>query len=604
ADAAPQRAETDRGGGVARWAPAVLLATLLLLTAVATFASATRVHDRERDQLSRDAHDTTLAIGRRLEDYSQILRGAAGLYAASSDVTYKEFHDYFSDQQVVQRFPGVQVIGFATYVPRAGVSSYVRRVARESVASQLDYGPFAVHPRLAPDAQEALVIDHLEPPPGNSKAFGLDFLSETNRRRAALLARRTGQPAASAPITLVQARGSSLGFDIMVPVYGGPPSLTGAPRPWAGVVYAAFRVDNLLRGVLGDVPRGTELEVYDLGPSATVPAGSPITPTAVAFDLRPGHATRRAEADDTREETLEVAGRRWAISYARAGSTLSASERAVPWVIGIAGILVSLLAAALLRALSTSRRRAVRLADAMTVELREREAQLRSSNEELEHFAYLASHDLQEPLRTITSYVGLLESRVGDQLDDRARSWLGFVSDGAGRMSQLIADLLEYSRTGRSLGEAEVVDLDHAWDLAVANLQHAIADAGATVQRGDLPTVRARPREMTSMLQNLIGNGLKYRGDAAPVVRASAAARDGRWEIAIADNGIGIEPRFHDRVFGLFQRLHTSEEYPGTGMGLAIVKKIVESNGGTVRVESTPGEGATFYVTLQGEHEA
>jgi light-regulated signal transduction histidine kinase (bacteriophytochrome) len=171
-------------------------------------------------------------------------------------------------------------------------------------------------------------------------------------------------------------------------------------------------------------------------------------------------------------------------------------------------------------------------------------------------------------------------------------------------MSQLIADLLEYSRTGRGLGDVAVVDLDDAWDLAVANLQHAIADAGATVERGDLPTVRARPREMTSMLQNLIGNGLKYRGDAPPVVRASATAHDGRWEIAIADNGIGIEPRFHDRVFGLFQRLHTAEEYPGTGMGLAIVKKIVEGNGGTVRVESNPGEGATFYVTLQGELEA
>jgi light-regulated signal transduction histidine kinase (bacteriophytochrome) len=235
----------------------------------------------------------------------------------------------------------------------------------------------------------------------------------------------------------------------------------------------------------------------------------------------------------------------------------------------------------------------------MTLELREREDQLRRSNEELEHFAYLASHDLQEPLRTITSYVGLLESRVGGQLDDRARGWLGFVSDGAGRMSHLIADLLEYSRTGRTAGDVEHIDLNEAWDLAVANLQHAISDAGATVTRGDLPTVRARPREMTSMLQNLIGNGLKYRGDAPPHVQAEAQQRDGRWELAVRDNGIGIEPRFHERVFGLFQRLHAAEEYPGTGMGLAIVKKIVESNGGSVRVESVPGEGATFVVSLR-----
>jgi signal transduction histidine kinase len=592
--------------GLARVAPALLLATLLAMTAIATYAAARRVHDAEREHLTDDAHAATAAIGRRLDDYGQVLRSAAGLYAASRDVTYKEFHDFFADQDVIRRFPGVQVIGFATYVPRAGIPTYSRQVARESAATGLDYPPFRVHPAPKADAQEVLVIDHIEPPPGNSEAFGLDFLSEANRRRAALLARRTGEPAATAPIGLIQARGTSLGFDIMVPVYGGPPSLTGAPRPWKGVVYAAFRTDNLLRGVLGPLAADVDLEVYDLGPSATVPASASVrSDRAIAFDLRPGRAARALGADHARTETLDVAGRRWAVTYTRTASTLSTGERAVPWVIAIAGILVSLLAAALLRALSTSRLRAERLAERMTLELREREAQLKASNEELEHFAYLASHDLQEPLRTITSYVGLLESRAGDALDDRARGWLAFVSDGAGRMSHLIADLLEYSRTGRARAAPEPVPLDEAWDLAVANLQLAIADAGATVTRGELPVVAAHPRDMTSMLQNLIGNGLKYRRDAAPPeVRAEAVRRDGRWEIRVRDNGIGIEPRFHERVFGLFQRLHTAEEYPGTGMGLAIVKKIVESNGGSVRVESTPGEGATFIVTLPAGDDA
>jgi light-regulated signal transduction histidine kinase (bacteriophytochrome) len=246
----------------------------------------------------------------------------------------------------------------------------------------------------------------------------------------------------------------------------------------------------------------------------------------------------------------------------------------------------------------------VRLAETMTVELRERELQLQRSNEELEHFAYLASHDLQEPLRTIRSYVDLLEQRAAAGLDDRARSWLGFVGEGAERMSHLIADLLEYSRTGRSHGPAQDADLNAAWDLAVANLEHSIGEAGATVTRDELPVVRARPGELTSLLQNLIANGLKYRGEAAPNVHASAHADDGRWEIAVSDNGIGIDPRFHDRVFGLFQRLHTAEEYPGTGMGLAIVKKIAESNGGNVRVESRAGQGSTFVVTLPGREHA
>ncbi|WCB96668.1 hypothetical protein DSM104299_05433 [Baekduia alba] len=590
---------------LARLAPVVLLATLLAMTAIATYVAAVRLHDRERDRLTDDAHATVAAIDRRMEDYGQVLRGAAGLYTASEDVSYQEFHDYFADQDITQRFPGVRVIGFASYVPRDGIPSYIRRTRRDIARSGLSYGPFRPYPKLKADATEALIIDHLEPPPGNTRAFGLNFLSETNRRRAALLARRTGDPAATAPISLVRSGGDSLGVDLMVPVYGAPPSLTGAPRQWSGVVYAAFRLDDLLRGILGALP-GATVEVYDLGPAATVGPSTRIGPRSVAFDLRPGRAKVSTDPDDTRVETLAVAGRRWGIVYTRDGSALTPGERAVPWVIAVAGILVSLLAAALLRALATARQRAVALAEEMTVELRQREEQLRQSNEELEHFAYLASHDLQEPLRTITSYVGLLDSRASDKLDDRAKSWLGFVSDGAERMSHLIADLLEYSRTGRAGGDAEAVALGDAWDLAVANLQHAIADAGATVERGDLPTVRARPREMTSMLQNLIANGLKYQRDGVtPVVRATAMrSGNGSWDIAIADNGIGIEPRFHDRVFGLFQRLHTSEEYPGTGMGLAIVKKIVESNGGTVRVESTPGSGATFVVTLQGDTEA
>jgi signal transduction histidine kinase len=588
--------------GLARLAPALLLATLLLLTAVATYATADRVGDRERDQLADDAQATVAAIDRRMEDYGQILRGAAGLYAASDDVSYTDFDDFFDDQDVLQRFPGVQTIGFASYVPRAGLPAYVQRTRRAIAASGLPYPPFAPYPPLAADATEALISDHLYPLPRPTMArFGINLLSESNRRRAALLSRRTGQPAATAPIELALVKGSSLGIDLMVPVYGGPPSLTGEPRPWTGVVYAAFRMDSLLRGILGPAAGATDLEIYDLGPAATVPAGTPLSRRAIAFDLRPGRADRDPDPDHTRVETLEVAGRRWAVAYTRSGSVLTSGERTVPWVIAIAGVLVSLLAAALLRTLSTSRQRAERLADERTIELREREEQLRASNAELEHFAYLASHDLQEPLRTITSYVGLLENRVGDQLDDRARSWLGFVSEGAGRMSQLIADLLEYSRTGRARDEEpQTVALEDAWDLAVANLQHAIADNGATVERGPLPTVLARPREMTSMLQNLIANGLKYRGDAAPVVRASATQVDGLWEVAIADNGIGIEPRFHERVFGLFQRLHTAEEYPGTGMGLAIVKKIAESNGGSVRVASDPGEGATFIVSLRG----
>ncbi|HEU4975233.1 MAG TPA: CHASE domain-containing protein [Baekduia sp.] len=589
-----------RRASLGRLGPAILLAALLAMTGVATWAAARRSHDRERDELVADAHGASAALDRRLQEYVQVLRGAAGLYAASERVGYDEFEQYFADQGVLERFPGVQVIGFASYVARGDLAAYAARVRRDSARAQAPYPAFHIHPRPAPDAEAALVIDHLDPPAGNAQAFGLDFLSEPSRRRAALLARRTGMPASTAPIRLVQAATGWLGIDLMVPVYAGPPSTTGEQRPWGGVVYAAFRLDDLLREVIGDQRRDADVQVYDLGPAATVGPRTRPGPNAIPFD--PARAGKPPPAGSgTRTETIEVAGRRWAIAYTRRGSALAAGERAVPWIIGTAGLIVSLLAAALLRALSTSQARAVRLADAMTVELREREAELQRSNAELEHFAYLASHDLQEPLRTITSYVGLLQRRAGDQLDERASGWLGFVGEGAERMSHLIADLLEYSRSGRAAEPAQPVALDEAWDVAVANLRGAIEEAGATVTRDPLPVVLGRPRELTSVLQNLIGNGLKYRDATAPLIHASAHRLGGAWEIHVRDNGIGIEPRFHDRVFGLFQRLHTADRYPGTGMGLAIVKKIVEANGGAIRVDSRAGEGATFIVTLPAE---
>ena len=208
-----------------RMAPAVLLAALLLLTAAATYTAARRVHDRQREQLTGDAQDAVAAIDRRMDDYGQVLRGAAGLYAASNTVSYREFHDYFADQDIARRFPGVQVIGSASYVPRAGIPDYTRRTRAAIKASRLKgYGPFRPYPKLGAGESEALIVDHLEPPPGNGRAFGLNFLSEPRRRTAALLARRTGDPASTAPIALVQTGGESLGIDLFVPVYGGPPA--------------------------------------------------------------------------------------------------------------------------------------------------------------------------------------------------------------------------------------------------------------------------------------------------------------------------------------------------------------------------------------------
>ncbi len=224
--------------------------------------------------------------------------------------------------------------------------------------------------------------------------------------------------------------------------------------------------------------------------------------------------------------------------------------------------------------------------------------ELARSNAELEQFAYVASHDLQAPLATIASYAQLLEKRYKDQLDSQASKFIGNIVHGCTRMQTLIDDLLEYSRVGRSQRPFELVDCNQAIQQTIANLQGAIRDTEAVVTYNNLPTVMGDTSQLVQLFQNLVGNAIKYRHDAAPAVHITACKQEGNWLFSISDNGIGIAPQHQQRIFQIFQRLHTQREYSGTGIGLAICQKIAERHGGSIWVESEPGQGSTFYLTL------
>jgi|GEM_PF-5835498 len=233
----------------------------------------------------------------------------------------------------------------------------------------------------------------------------------------------------------------------------------------------------------------------------------------------------------------------------------------------------------------------------MTRQLAERAEQLTRSNEELEQFAYVASHDLREPLRMVAGYLGLLERRLQDQgLDERSREYVRFAVDGAMRMDALINDLLAYSRAGGRGGPLTPTDLDRAARTALSHLADLVE--GADICLEDLPTVRADERQMVQLFQNLLGNALKYRSERPLRVRVSAHHERGKWVIAVEDNGIGIDPAHQERIFEMFQRLHARDEYEGTGIGLAIAKKIVERHGGRIWVESDGRSGSTFRFSL------
>jgi PAS domain S-box-containing protein len=233
--------------------------------------------------------------------------------------------------------------------------------------------------------------------------------------------------------------------------------------------------------------------------------------------------------------------------------------------------------------------------------LLEKVTELNRSNEELGQFAYIASHDLQEPLRMVASYTQLLARRYKGKLDADADEFITFAVDGANRMQCLIQDLLAYSRIGTKGQELLEASSERALQQALVNLRDAIEESGALVTHDALPTVLADEIQLIQLFQNLVGNAIKYQKPGTPKVHISAA-RDGgeRWNFAIKDNGLGIDPQYFEKIFGMFQRLHRRDEYAGTGIGLAICKKIVEGYGGSISVESKPGHGSTFRFALAG----
>ena len=238
-----------------------------------------------------------------------------------------------------------------------------------------------------------------------------------------------------------------------------------------------------------------------------------------------------------------------------------------------------------------------------TGELNRTMEELKRSNRELEHFAYAASHDLQEPLRAVGGYVQLLRLRLPDKLDDKAQHYIEGAADGASRMAQQILDLLELSRVGTRGLRLARTNLGAPLETALRNLYFASREADARVTADPLPTLLVDEGQMVLLFQNLIGNALKFRSESPPEIHVGARREQGRWVMWVRDNGIGIDSQYFERIFQVFQRLHTREKYPGSGVGLSLCRRVVERHEGQMWVESQAGQGAVFYFSLPGSVE-
>ena len=250
--------------------------------------------------------------------------------------------------------------------------------------------------------------------------------------------------------------------------------------------------------------------------------------------------------------------------------------------------------------LVTAAIRDISVRNAAEADLLHKVEELNRSNEELGQFAYIASHDLQEPLRMVASYTQLLARRYAGKLDSDADEFIAFAVDGATRMQRLIQDLLAYSRVGTKGKDLLSTSSEDALKHALSNLRGAIEESGAVVTHDPLPEVLADEMQLVQLFQNLVGNAIKYQKPGIPKIHVAALNGGKQYRFSVQDNGLGIDPQYFERIFGMFQRLHKREEFAGTGIGLAICKKIVERHGGQISVESQPGIGSTFRFALTG----
>lgn len=241
----------------------------------------------------------------------------------------------------------------------------------------------------------------------------------------------------------------------------------------------------------------------------------------------------------------------------------------------------------------------------LNADLEKRAEELKASNTELEHFAYVASHDLQEPLRMVTSFLALLKKRHQNEFDETSEKFIQFAVDGAERMKGLIQDLLKYSRVGSANEPFTSVDLNTVISDIRQVYAQALTENAGVLMAGNLPVVSGHKVQLYQLFQNLVGNALKYHSAKCPIIEIGCSEKEEEWEFSVKDNGMGIDPRYFDKIFIIFQRLHNKNEYTGTGIGLAICKKIVERHDGRIWVDSHSGHGSTFYFTLRKmEHDA
>jgi signal transduction histidine kinase len=558
-----------------RFRPALVLCGSLLLSILLTVVVYTSVEERARARFELSVDDAVDRVAARLQGVQDLLTGTRALFAASAtgEVTREEFRRYVGGLEVGHSggAAGIEGIGYAP-----------AREERGQLASTIQY--------LEPDNDAARGL------------YGSDMLTDPVRRAAMLRARDRGRAALSAKVrsdevtdataddeeaalrrlrTVAKPDEGDAAFVLFLPLYAGtaPPTDEAARRAsLRGFLFARLKADELFADVFAGDPVPVTFRLYD---------GEKVKTGALLHDsARVLRAQGKATGGELHaQRSLNVAGQPWRFAFSSRPGFVSSFERSLPGWLGLLGVSVSFL----LYRLARAEQRARDLAEA-----RQREAE--RVNRELDQFAYAASHDLKAPLRGIASLAHWLEEDLGDRLTESARKQLALMQGRVVRLESLIEGLLKYARAGRVGSAPERVDVGVLVTEVVALLDPP-AEAVVSVAPS-MPTLETERAPLEQVFMNLVANALKYAGKSNPHIDVDCSDEGSYWSFSVRDDGPGIEPAFHERVFGMFQTLQPRDRVESPGIGLAVVRKVVEARGGRTWVDSQgSGEGATFHFT-------
>jgi signal transduction histidine kinase len=589
-----------------------VLAVALLLTGLAYYYVRHNVEQVARDRFEEAVQATEQAVDRRMHTYIDAMLDGRGLFAASRAVTREDWSSYVAGSELERRYPGIQAIAYAERVPLEERGAYVRRVQDEG------FPAFELRP--TGERYEYFPLMYVAPFEGSNRPlFGYDLYSDRVNRDAMEQARDTGLPRASGKVDLEKTGVSwDASFVVYTPIYrdGAPQGTTDERRQaLQGFIVSIFRPDELLAGIFGpQMDPKVDFEVFD---------GAEFTKESLLHDddgvLHAADPSYEPQFDDI--ATLEVAGRIWSLYFSSLPGFEPGWQSNLPLFVLLSGVAISLMLFGITWMLASSRVRAERVGLELESANRELESanrdlevtnrELEAANKELEAFSYSVSHDLRAPLRSIEGFSQILLEDYASELDNEGRGYVGRVRAASRRMAFLIDDLLDLSRVTRAEMHRQTVDLSALAREIAAELRRSEPEREAEFTFEEGLVANGDARLLRLVLENLLGNAWKFTSKE-PHARIEfgitshphheeeqGASSSSSPAYFVSDNGAGFDARYSDKLFGAFQRLHGTEEFEGTGIGLATVARIVHRHGGRVWAKGEVGKGATFFFTLR-----